>query len=127
MILEAAKKGGTLTKLDVGAAMYAELGGTPDAPLVVEGVPIFLMSERDELLLRVAEYSRLRWCVTLSLEDAGSLLKAVPTAELMALAPLIVDQHLDDHNYDDPVEEMTAKDVARLREKLRELGFGVKL
>lgn len=129
MVKQAEQMGGKLDKLEVGAAMFAELGGRPDqATLVVHGVPIFLMSERNERLHAVVLYAYHRWNTVMSHVDAESLMKAVPDAELMSLAPLIVDQHLDDHGYEDPVDEYDTSQVDELQGVLENLGFiGVEL
>lgn len=127
MVAQALKSGSKLEKLEAPSAFYKELGGKPGEQLVVHGVPIFLMSDRDEQICAVQQYAYLRWHVTMSMDDARSLMKAVPDEELSSLAPLIVDQHLDDHGYEDPVDTMDASEVADLKDRIAELGIEVEL
>lgn len=119
LVLEAEKRGGTLSKVELSAKMYAELGCVN----VFEGTPIVKMTRRDELLNLVQNYAYMRWYVQMTLDDVRSLLKAVEEEELLSIGPLIVDQHLDDHGYADPSDSMTEREIKELRGKLKRLGM----
>ena len=93
------------------------------AELAVDGVPVEEVSARGELVNLAMLYAYTRWHVLFSRPDAESLFKAVPDDEMLALIPLVTDQHLDDLGYEDPVRKMDADEVTELEDYLKELGF----
>lgn len=101
----------------------AELGIAPGEPLVIDGVPVHGIAPRDLLIVQAMAFTKVRWGVLLSRTDMESLLKAVPTEELKDLVPLIVNQQMDDHEYHDPVQDMTDREIAAMRKEIEEIGF----
>lgn len=116
-----------LKRLEAPAALVAELKEElqlgPDDPVVVDGLPVVAQSPRDQQLGRAMMYAYYRWKVSMSKKDVEHLFKAVGDDELEALAPIIIDQHLDDHGYADPVDEMDAAEVKFVEEQLKALGY----
>ena len=94
------------------------------AELVVDGVEVGKMSLRAELTAAAQFYAAVRWRVEMSREDVESLFKAVESDdEMQDLLAIMIDQHLDDHGYEDPVNSMDAGEVAEMKRKLKESGF----
>lgn len=127
-ILEAAADGSRVEKLETQAAILKqlrkELGLEDGAPVVIEGVTITELGRRDNMLLKAIQYAALRWQIHLRPDEAASLFKAVPDNEMMALIPIIIDQHFDDRNFVDPIDEYDVDSVKQLKKDLKGLGFG---
>lgn len=108
---------------EVADEVRAELGIAPGEPLAIDGVPVHGITPRDLLILQAIAFTRVRWNLLLSRTDMESLLKAVPTEELKDLVPLVVNQQMDDHEYHDPVQDMTEREIAAIRKEIEGIGF----
>lgn len=80
------------------------------------------MARKDDLE-RAVKYASIRWGIHLTELDAESLFKAVKDDELRALIPLIIDQHFDDHGFEDPVDFLDSEAVRDMEKQIKELGF----
>lgn len=123
--------GGNLKRLEVSKALYDEarkVDSMLGKDLVVDDILITTMDPRNEGLSCAAQYAHIRWDVSMSYDDIASLLKAVATEDIMGLAPLIVDQHMDEWNFPDPVDEMSHGEVRSMVLELENIGFpGIQL
>lgn len=110
--------------LDLGekafAALCEEMGTqTP----VIEGVPVRGLDRRASFIELGVSYAFRRWHVRMSSEDVASLMKAVPTDELMSLLCIVISQHLDDEGFEDPADEMSADEHDAMVKMIKEAGL----
>lgn len=99
------------------------VGLKDDEEFVVSGIPVVPLDLRGQALSSAIAYAGIRWGVDMNFNDVDTLTKAVPTEELMSLAPLIIDQELDGRNCPDPADEMDEEDIKTMKEALKGHGF----
>ena len=118
---------GTLRELAlperVVAKLCEELRAPFAEPIMFEGVRLRALSQREEYLHLGASYAARRWNLILSYADVDSLMKAVPTGELLDLIPLVMNQHFDEKDYPDPAADMDEKERRALAEEIRGMGL----
>jgi hypothetical protein len=127
-ILESRAAGADFEALHTDREMEAALRqatGTPEGqPVVVEGVPIRISEGRDKLMVLAASYAWLRWRQIISKDDMAVIFHAVPDGELdMIMLSLILDQYMDERNFEDPLEDADHRTWEMVRDALKELGF----
>lgn len=96
-----------------------------DGALFVDGVLIELLSPRTEVLNKLQQYCHMRYDVVMEPTDVEALFKAVSTEELRTLGPIIVDQHMDLHEYEDVLDKLGYTDREGRIEAIRGLGLEI--
>lgn len=122
-----APAGAVLRRLDVPAklreAAREELGIAEGGEVQVDGVVVLPLDPRVGLLELARQYAIHRWHVAMSTLDVSTLFGAVPDDELEDLIPIVIDQHMDDHGYEDPADKMDYRELEELKGQLAELGY----
>ena len=107
----------------IGVKLCEELKVPLAEPLMFERIRLRLMLPREEYIHAGAAYAARRWNLMLTYDDVDSLMKAVPDDEMIALIPLIMNQHFDDKGYDDPLDKLTEEGRQEMIDDLEEIGI----
>lgn len=107
------------------AALLEELRLVVDekGTLEFDGVRIKSMNGRDMDLFFLGQYAEVRWGISMTPADVDTLMKKLDDKELMTVGPLVIDQHFEEHEYEDPLDDASADDVKEIEKELGELGF----